>query len=285
MNIMKPTLYIKSVLLLFVFLLSIQTNAQRIEDTKASTWEMLKHDGVSIFGGVKHAYTRPLHWKKKDYITLGAIVAGTALLYTIDEPADEVFRKQGSGVPKPIKDFGFYFGKPLYNYGLTTGIYSFGLLTKNEKVRRTGVLLIASATAGGIIQTLSKSLVGRARPTAGIGNDRFDPFNNEANFHSFPSGHAILSFTTAHAIAKQFDNIYVKGGIYALGLVTPVSRLWAGAHWLTDVALGIVVSVVIVESIDRYLTASERYVYNPKKPKIKWDLRLGAGQIGVVGRF
>ncbi|WP_459212533.1 phosphatase PAP2 family protein [Aquimarina rhabdastrellae] len=267
-----------------VFFIALQTNAQHL-DENASTWDMLKHDGVSVFGGVKHAYTRPFHWKKKDFIALGGVVAGTALLYTLDERADPIFQKQGDGVPHIIKEFGFRFGKPLFNYGLTTGIYSFGLLTKNEKVRRTGVLLIASATAGGILQTAVKTLAGRARPIAGLGNDTYDPFNSEANYHSFPSGHAILAMTTAHAIAKQFDNIYIKSGIYAIGLVTPISRLWAGAHWLTDVALGVAIGIVVVESIDRYLTVSERYAYTPKKNKIKWDLKLGAGQLGIVGRF
>ncbi|WP_081415669.1 phosphatase PAP2 family protein [Aquimarina latercula] len=248
-------------------------------------WQMLKYDGVSAFGGLKHAYTQPFRWKGKDWATFGGIVAGTTLLYLIDEPANDFFTDQRDDVPDFIRETGFRFGKPLVNYGLTTGIYAFGLITKNEKVRKTGVLLIASATAGGIIQTVSKTLVGRARPHTGKGKDAFKFYSSEADYHSFPSGHAILSFTTAYAISKQFKNPYIKGGIYALGLISPVSRLWEGAHWLTDVTLGIVLSVVIVDGIDNYLNKKERYVYDSKKFKIKWDLRLGAGQLGVIGRF
>jgi len=195
------------------------------------------------------------------------------------------FSDQEDDIPGFIKETGFRFGKPLINYGLTTGVYAFGLLTKNEKVRKTGVLLIASATAGGIIQTVSKTLAGRARPLTGKGNDRFKFYSSEADYHSFPSGHAILSFTTAYAISKQFRNPYIKGGIWALGMVSPVSRLWSGAHWLTDVVLGIALSVVIVDGIDNYLNKNDRYVYNPNTFKIKWDITIGAGQLGVVGRF
>ncbi|WP_299183146.1 phosphatase PAP2 family protein [uncultured Aquimarina sp.] len=248
-------------------------------------WQMLKYDGVSAFGGLKHAYTQPFRWKGKDWATFGGIVAGTALLYLIDEPANDFFTDQRDDIPDFIRETGFRFGKPIVNYGLTTGIYAFGLITKNEKVRKTGVLLIASATAGGIIQTVSKTLAGRARPYTGKGKDAFKFYSSEADYHSFPSGHAILSFTTAYAISKQFENPYIKGGIYALGLISPVSRLWEGAHWLTDVTLGIVLSVVIVDGIDNYLNKKERYVYDSKKFKIKWDLRLGAGQLGVIGRF
>ena len=248
-------------------------------------WQMLKYDGASAFGGVKHAYTQPFKWKGKDWATFGGIVAGSALLFLIDDSASDFFTDQEDDIPNFIQDAAFQFGKPLPNYGLTTGIYVFGLITKNEKVRKTGVLLIASATAGGLIQTFSKTLVGRARPNTGKGHDDFKIWSSEAGYHSFPSGHSILSFTTAYAIGKQFKNPFVKGGIYALGMVSPISRLWEGAHWLTDVTLGVVLSVVIVDGIDNYLYKNERYVYNPHKFKIKWDISLGAGQLGVIGRF
>ncbi|KAA1243021.1 phosphatase PAP2 family protein [Aquimarina sp. RZ0] len=258
---------------------------REIKKTDMTRWQMLKHDGVSVFGGVKNAYTQPIRWKGRDWATFGGIVAGSALIYLIDEPANDFFADQEEDIPDFIKETGFRFGKPLVNYGLTTGVYAFGLLTKNEKVRKTGVLLIASATAGGIIQTVSKTLAGRARPYTEKGKDSFKFYSSEAGYHSFPSGHAILSFTTAYAISKQFKNPYIKGGIYALGLVSPVSRLWAGAHWLTDVTLGIALSVVIVDGIDNYLNKNERYAYRKKKPKVVWDITLGASQLGVVGRF
>ncbi len=252
---------------------------------KMNTWQMIKYDGLSVYGGVKHAYTQPFKWKQKDWVTFGGVLIGTGALLALDEPANEYFTNQEEGVPDFITEASFRFGKPLFNYGLTTSVYALGLVTKNEKIRRTGVLLIASATAGGILQTVSKTLVGRARPTTGEGNLSFRFWSSEAGFHSFPSGHAILAFTTAYAIGKQFKNPYLKGGIYAIGLLSPVSRLWADAHWLTDVVLGVAISVFVVDGIDNYLKKKERYVYGHKKNKIKWNLSLGAGQLGVVGRF
>ncbi len=250
-----------------------------------TTWEMIKYDGLSVYGGVKHAYTRPFKWKEEQWATFAITIAANTAFLALDNPANDYFTNQSAGVPDVVKEAGFRFGKPLLNYGLTTSIYTIGLITKNEKIRKTGVLLIASATAGGLLQTFSKTAVGRARPLEGEGNLSFRFWSNEAGYHSFPSGHAILSFTTAHAIAKQFDNILAKGGIYALGLITPVSRLWSGAHWLTDVTLGLAISVFIVDSIDNYLKDNERYSYANKKKKVRWNLKIGAGQLGVVGRF
>lgn len=277
------------ILLASTFIIHSQ-DSQNVSDTldvkhKMTTWQMIKYDGVSVYKGVKHSYTQPFRWKGKDWATFGGILGGTAILLAVDESADDYFREQGEDIPSGIREVGFRFGKPLFNYGLTTSVYALGLITKNEKIRKTGVLLIASATAGGLLQTVSKTLVGRARPATEEGNLSFQFYSNDAGYHSFPSGHAILSFTTAYAISKQFKNPYIKGGIYAVGLISPVSRLWEGAHWLTDVVLAVAISVVIVDGIDNYLKKAERYVYNPKKNKIRWDLKLGAGQIGVVGRF
>jgi len=204
--------------------------------------------------------------------------------HSFDEESSTFFKKQDRNAPRFLKDFGFYAGKPQYNYMLSAGIYGVGLFTKNKKLRHTGVLLISAATTAGIIQSLSKTIVGRARPHALEGKGSFEPFSSEARYHSFPSGHTILSVTTAHAIAKQFDNWWVKGGIYAIGSISPVSRLWSGSHWLTDVTLGGVLSVVVVDSIDNYLKRNNKYGIEKKK-SISWNVNFGTSGIGLIGTF
>jgi len=257
-----------AILLLFVSFSKIG-NCQQLEETISgeSILKMLKYDGITAFGGLKHAYSRPLHWQKDDFFTLGTY-----------------FIRQEKKIPKVLKDFGWYFGKPQYNYMLSASIYGVGLFTRNKKIRHTGVLLISSATAAGLIQTVSKNIVGRARPQTLKGNGAFKPFSKKGSYHSFPSGHTILSFTTAHAIAKQFDNWWLKVGIYGVGAISPVSRLWAGAHWLTDVALGGVLSVVIVDSIDNYLKDNNKYGFK-KQRTVSWKFNLRPNKIGLIGTF
>lgn len=269
----------------FIKARSQDTTFVATDSIKPTRWELLKYDGESIFGGVKHAYTAPLHWKEGNWIAFGGVVVGTGILLLADEGAHDYFVEQGEGIPQGIKDAGFYFGKPLYNYGLTGTVYAVGILTKHPEIRKTGVLLIASATAGGLLQSILKNAVGRARPSAGVGATSFKPFGKEESYHSFPSGHTILSFTTAYAIAKQFNNIWVKSGICALGLVTPMSRLWAGAHWLTDIGIGMAISVATVESIDRYLNRQRHYDPITSKKKISWNLQFTSKTIGIVGTY
>ncbi|NNC69831.1 MAG: phosphatase PAP2 family protein, partial [Flavobacteriaceae bacterium] len=222
------------ILFLMIFFFSLTGSGQVQKDSieRESVWELMKYDGETAFGGLKHAYTRPLHWKGDDFLTLGGIALGTYILYTFDEESSEYFIQKDDNIPQIVKDFGWYFGAPQNTYMLYGGIYGVGLLTRNEKLRHTSVLLIASATAAGFIQSLSKTAIGRARPLSFEGRGSFKPFSSQGAYHSFPSGHAILSFTTAHAIARQFDNWWVKAPLYAVGLIAPASRLLAGSHWL-----------------------------------------------------
>lgn len=275
----------KKVLITLLIVSSPIFGQDKPDSPSQNTWQLLKYDMGNIFKGMGYAYSRPLHWQGEQWLTFGGIAAGTGALYLFDEESSEYFRNQRDDIPKAIRDYGWSVGSPQRNYMITGAVYLTGLFTKNEKLRRTGVLLISSASTVGLLQHLSKSLIGRVRPVSGKSKDTFGPFRNDRNFHSFPSGHTMLAFTNAYAIAKQFKNPWVKGGIYAVGLVPGVSRLWEGQHWLTDVAFGVVLSILTVESIDKYLDRKYKQKYNDQTKKVSWNLNFSPGQIGIVGRF
>lgn len=250
-----------------------------------SIWQLAKYDTKAAVKGVLHAYSRPASWDKDDWVTAGFVVGGTAALYFIDDETSSFFRRQRDGLPDALRQFGDRFGSPQVAYGLTGSVYLYGLFTRNQKVRETGVLMISSATAAGFLQTVLKATVGRSRPQNNQGKFDFKPFSGQPGWRSFPSGHTILSFTAAYAIGKQFDNPWVKAGIYTVGLISPVSRIWDGAHWLTDVVLSLAISVATVDAIDNYINKKNLYPDGRKKPGISWNLQLGLGRAGIIGRF
>ena len=245
----------------------------------------------NVFAGVGYAYSRPLHWQGDDFLRLGGVAAGTTGLFLLDDEIRHSFLSHKDDVPDILLDYGRYAGNPQNNYGLTGAIYLTGLVTKNEKLRRTGVLMISAATAAGFLQQLSKTLVGRARPGAGFGNHHFKPNGGSAAYRSFPSGHAVLTFTTAYAISKQFDSKWVKGGIIAVGLIPGLSRIYEEAHWASDVALSWAMSAFIVEAIDKYLDRKYDQKYNKEsgmassRSDFEWNLTFGGNQLGVVFQF
>ncbi|MEM8999512.1 MAG: phosphatase PAP2 family protein [Bacteroidota bacterium] len=277
---------LKSVLVAFL-LLSVFVHAQTSDDTVSKTkWQLLTYDFSNVFKGVGHAYTRPFEWQGQQWGTLAAVAAGTGLLYIYDKETSDFFVRQGDDIPTFIIDYGKNYGSPRYNFLFTGGVYFTGLLTQNEKLRRLGVLLLSSAIATGVLQQLTKSLVGRARPLKNLGKDTFDPFNRDRDYHSFPSGHTMLAFSNAYAIGKQVSNPWLKAGIYTIGAIPGLSRLWEKQHWLTDVGLGIAISIFTVESIDKYLDKKYEQKYNNGKGKtLSWNFNITPARIGITAIF
>lgn len=255
------------------------------EQDSTSIWQLAKHDFKYTLKGVGHSFTRPLHWKSKDFQKLGLFVAGTAALSLADEPIRDFALNNKEDFPTPLRDFGWYFGSPQNYFMANAGLYAFGIFTKNEKVRKTSVLIISSSITTGLIQTVSKAAIGRARPGSGYDNYTFKPFSGEAAFRSFPSGHTILSVTMAHSIAKQFKNPWVKAGIYTVGAIPPISRIIDDAHWVTDIAFSAIVSIVVVDSIDKFLNDENAYNAPKREKQISWNIKFSSNQIGLVGTF
>lgn len=89
----------------------------------------------------------------------------------------------------------------------------------------------------------------------------------------------------AHAIAKQFNSSWSKVAVYSIGAIPPLSRLTANAHWLTDIAFSTAISIIVVDSIDKFLHKSQTYHSDKNNHKITWNLAFTPNQIGVIGRF
>ena len=258
---------------------------QSVNDSSQTIWQLAKHDFKYTLKSVGHSFTRPLNWKGKDYAKLGILLGGTAALTIADKPTRRFFQNNREDFPQAVRDFGWYFGSPQNYFMANAGLYGFGLITKNEKVRKTSVLIISSSITTGLIQTITKNAIGRARPSTEKGNLEFSSFANDSRFRSFPSGHTILSITMAHSIAKQFENTWVKVGIYSIGAIPPISRLVDDAHWITDIVFSAAVSIFVVDSIDKFLFKEKAYDYPRKENSISWNLRFGTNQIGLVGSF
>lgn len=263
----------------------LNTYAEKEKNEKESTFELLKYDTKQTLKSVGHSFTRPLYWKGKDFGKLGGLLVGTVALSTLDNETNSFFTRNKDGFPKPLRDFGWYFGSPQNYFMANAGLYGFGLLTKNEKIRKTSVLIISSSITSGLIQTTLKTAIGRARPNSGNEFDDFRLFSSQAGFHSFPSGHTVLSITMSHAIAKQFNNIWTKIGIYSIGAIAPISRLVDDAHWLTDIVFSTALSIIVVDNIDKFLFQSKAYDYTKSPKKISWNFMYSGNKIGIKGNF
>jgi len=110
----------KKLLLVALLLLSATTFVQDIVDnTSRTSWQMLTYDVGNMFKGVGYAYSRPLHWKGKQWGTFGRIAAGTGVLYIFDEGTSEFAQDRREKIPEFIREYGEFIGNPENNYMVT----------------------------------------------------------------------------------------------------------------------------------------------------------------------
>jgi membrane-associated phospholipid phosphatase len=114
------------------------------------------------------------------------------------------------------------------------GFYLSGVLTKQSKLRDTGLLGAEALVDSLIVSEVLKAATGRQRPLEGDGGVHF--------FHgsdAFPSGHTIESFAFASVIAHRYHN-NKAAVILAYGLATMVgaSRFSARQHSASDIVAG-----------------------------------------------
>jgi hypothetical protein len=190
----------KKVFVIFLFTICVNSSFSQTEkisfnlDSNRNFWQKFTYDLGNMAGGMGYAYTRPLHWQKKQFVNFGYVAAGTAALYAVDDNVDNWVKGWSGTTPRWLVDYGNDIGSPNNNYMVTGAVYLTGLFINDPKLIRTGVLLISSAS--GLLQQVSKRIIGRARPRIDVGKGQFDPFHIDRvfNYDSFPSGHVNVRF-------------------------------------------------------------------------------------------
>lgn len=98
--------------------------------------------------------------------------------------------------------------------------------------------LLISAGVSGLVASILKQVIGRARPEhfAELGAFSFHPFAGAASYAGFPSGHA----TVVGAVTAVLILLYPRARYVVLpgGVWIAVTRIVVGAHYPSDVAAG-----------------------------------------------
>lgn len=243
------------------------------------------HDAFRFADATAHTVSAPLRWKKEDWLKTGGVLAGTALITLIDKPVRSFWQNRDSKAWNAVERAGFHLGKPYAAFILTGGFYLTGVVINNEWAKETGLILGAAYLTSGAVQTLMKTVIGRARPGTNVGPWAFDPMSPEAAYHSFPSGHIQIAMVSALVLANRTDNPWLKAGLYATGGITLASRMYSDSHWLSDMAFGAAISWFCTNAIIKRM--DETRFTNPfKKDKtIEWALAPTIHGLGLRGTF
>lgn len=217
---------------------------------KENFLQRVKNDGIITGKTIIEAYKRPFHWKKKEWLMTGSVLAVSAAASLLDKPIYNYYEENSGKNPliATIATAGDFMGQPENNYPFMMTLWGLGVITKNEWLRDTGILLTASITSSGLVQTALKEAVGRARPATGKGPYAFKPFGGRA-YHSFPSGHTMLALASAYVLAHQIDFMPLRIIVFTIPVITGFSRIHDGAHFLSDIILGSAIGIAFAEAV------------------------------------
>ena len=181
-------------------------------------------------------YSAPFHGPNLKWDAL--FLAGTGVLIATDRQASRALPGTHINISRNISAVG------LYGTSAAAGVlWLSGLATHNEHARETGALS-AEAFANTVPVYVGLQLIaGRERPDEGTGNGRF--WHNNALSSSFPSGHALFTWSMASVIAHEYPRPWVKWLVYGTATAVSVTRFTGREHFPSDVMVGSVIGYLI----------------------------------------
>ena len=200
---------------------------------------------LNLPGDQKAIWTSPFRVKVRDLSWLAPLGTGTGLLITSDRRnmAREHSNPEAIKLSKHISDGGL-----LTLAGVPAGMYVWGSINGYHRSRETGLLTAEALGNSIIVDEALKSLLGRERPNAAAGQGRFfQQFGNP----SFPSDHAMLSWSAASVIAHEYPGVVSQFLSYATASAVTLSRVSARKHFPSDVLAGSAVGWLIGRRVYR----------------------------------
>lgn len=117
------------------------------------------------------------------------------------------------------------------------GLYLLGKLRTDDHQREAGIVAGEAAVNSVIVAEVLKMIARRQRPTDGTGQGLF--FKNGSILNSsFPSVHAIASWSIASAVAHEYPGPLTQAFGYGAATIVSLARVYGKDHFPSDVIAG-----------------------------------------------
>lgn len=243
-------------------------------------------DVVRVVDAFAYTLTSPIRWKEKEWLHAGGALASAAVLSLADRSIHNVIQKNTDGFPTGFADFGYHNGKPYAAFAIAGGFYLTGAIINDDWTRETALALTSTYMTSGVVQATLKKIVGRGRPSEGEEPYVFHPFRNDAGYSSFPSGHSQIAYVTAFVLAERVNQPWLKVVFYSGAAMTMVSRMYANAHWFSDVAFGGFLAYICTKTTLRRLEENKyKHPWKKSKKTVDWDVYPVGNGIGFRAVF
>ena len=220
--------------------------------------EIMESDGMKFLKGAGYIFSAPVRWHGNDWLTFGGAGVGTAAVSGLDIDGRLFMRKHQTAGNNTLATAAEQYCNGFNMIALSAGGYIAGLAFDDRWIRETSFLAGSAILIAGSISTVTKVLVGRARPYTGRGHLSFKPFSLPlVDVASFPSGHTIVAFAFSGVLAERIKNTWASIGLYGLAAACGVSRMYTDEHWVSDVVFGAFISVSVSHSLVRWFESGE----------------------------
>ena len=133
------------------------------------------------------------------------------------------------------------------------GILIDGLITHNDHAKQAGLRSVEAAIDSMALYGAAKAIFARQRPFSGTGEGNF--FAGNWSNGSFPSGHAMLTWTLASTVAHEYHSPWLKVLVYGLAATVSTARVTSREHFPADVFVGSIVGY----GVGAYVGSKDRY--------------------------
>ncbi len=175
-------------------------------------------------------WTAPLQLKERDLQWLIPAAAATAVLMGSDRGVEGHLPTDLSLIrrSRTFSDYGA--GAFVAGAG---GMYLWGHITHNDRMKETGWLSGEAALSGLLVAEGLKHATGRQRPLEGDSKGEF-----RAGGSSFPSEHATAAWSIASVIAHEYPSPFAQLWAYGGASAVAAARVTGDKHWASDALVG-----------------------------------------------
>jgi hypothetical protein len=179
----------------------------------------------------KTIWTAPAHIQKSDLKWIVPLGAGTAVLIATDRQSSGALGS--SETRQDISDGISHLGAAYSTFGASGIMWAVGRWNHKERLQRTGYESLEALSDSSIVVLALKVATVRERPDRGDGDGSFWESGS-----SFPSGHAILSWTMASVVAHEYRSPWIQAAAYGTAGAVSAARFTGKNHYASDLVIG-----------------------------------------------
>jgi undecaprenyl-diphosphatase len=185
------------------------------------------------------------------YWLIGVVIAAIAIAIAFhfdDAVRDFMAQHQSPALSKFMRNVSFFGDWPWH---LVLGLFLLGIAWRRRSQRwmRIFLAMILAMAIAGLAGTIIKRTVPRARPSVKSelrwGGPRFS-----TKYHAFPSGH--VGASTAFFGVLIFARRRIGLACLPIPILIGFSRMYVGAHYLSDVVCAAVLGIVCAAVVWRF---------------------------------